>query len=117
MGVLVDGAWRDGELPQETGTSGEFRRADSRFRERIPADGSRVICRALNGPNRTVLQNFLFGQALSFALVLQGREPLHAASVQVDGAAIGCWATAPSASPRCWPRSSTQAIASSPTTC
>jgi putative glutathione S-transferase len=40
MGVLVDGAWRDGELPQETGTSGEFRRADSRFRERITADGS-----------------------------------------------------------------------------
>ena len=27
MGVLIEGAWRDGELPQETGTSGEFRRA------------------------------------------------------------------------------------------
>jgi putative glutathione S-transferase len=40
MGVLIDGAWRDGELPQETGVSGEFRRADSRFRERITADGS-----------------------------------------------------------------------------
>ena len=40
MGVLIDGAWCDGELPQETGASGEFRRADSRFRERITADGS-----------------------------------------------------------------------------
>ncbi len=40
MGVLVEGAWRDGELPQETGASGEFRRADSRFRDRITADGS-----------------------------------------------------------------------------
>ena len=40
MGVLIDGAWRDGELPQETGTGGEFRRADSRFRDRITADGS-----------------------------------------------------------------------------
>jgi glutathionyl-hydroquinone reductase len=40
MGVLIDGAWHDGELPQETGASGEFRRADSRFRERITADGS-----------------------------------------------------------------------------
>jgi putative glutathione S-transferase len=40
MGVLIEGAWRDGELPQETGTSGEFRRADSRFRDRISADGS-----------------------------------------------------------------------------
>src|SRR5215475_9292664 len=40
VGVLIEGAWRDGELPQETGTGGEFRRADSRFRDRITADGS-----------------------------------------------------------------------------
>jgi putative glutathione S-transferase len=40
MGVLVEGAWRDGELPQETGAEGDFRRADSRFRDRITADGS-----------------------------------------------------------------------------
>jgi len=40
MGVLIDGTWRDEELPQETGSSGEFRRADSRFRGRITADGS-----------------------------------------------------------------------------
>src|SRR6516165_5219288 len=40
MGVLIDGIWRDGELPQETGSSGEFRRADSRFRDRVTADGS-----------------------------------------------------------------------------
>ncbi len=40
MGVLIDGAWRDEELPQETGRTGEFRRADSRFRDRISADNS-----------------------------------------------------------------------------
>ena len=40
MGVLIDGTWRDEELPQETGSSGEFRRADSQFRGRITADGS-----------------------------------------------------------------------------
>ncbi len=40
MGVLIDGVWRDEELPAEVGRSGEFRRADSRFRERITADGS-----------------------------------------------------------------------------
>jgi glutathionyl-hydroquinone reductase len=40
MGVLIDGTWRDGELPQETGAGGEFRRADSSFRDRITADGS-----------------------------------------------------------------------------
>jgi putative glutathione S-transferase len=40
MGVLIEGMWRDEELPQETGREGEFRRVDSRFRDRISADGS-----------------------------------------------------------------------------
>lgn len=40
MGVLIDGIWRDEELPQETGKSGDFQRVDSRFRDRITADGS-----------------------------------------------------------------------------
>jgi putative glutathione S-transferase len=40
MGVLIDGVWRDEELPQETGRAGEFKRVDSRFRDRITADGS-----------------------------------------------------------------------------
>jgi len=40
MGVLIEGTWRDEELPQEVGSSGEFRRVDSPFRKRISADGS-----------------------------------------------------------------------------
>src|SRR3972149_745258 len=40
MGVLIDGVWTDGELPQETGETGQFQRIDSRFRDRITADGS-----------------------------------------------------------------------------
>jgi putative glutathione S-transferase len=40
MGVLIDGVWRDEELPQEVGKIGDFRRADSAFRERITSDGS-----------------------------------------------------------------------------
>jgi putative glutathione S-transferase len=40
MGVLIDGQWRDQELPTETGKAGEFQRADSSFRDRITADGS-----------------------------------------------------------------------------
>jgi putative glutathione S-transferase len=40
MGVLIDGKWTDGELPQETGERGQFKRADSQFRDRITADGS-----------------------------------------------------------------------------
>jgi len=56
---------------------------------RIDADGSRVACRALDGCDPIVLQNYLFGQALSFALVQQGLEPLHAAAVRVDDVAVG----------------------------
>jgi glutathionyl-hydroquinone reductase len=40
MGVLIDGVWRDEDLPQETGRDGAFQRADSRFRDRVSADGS-----------------------------------------------------------------------------
>ncbi len=40
MGVLIDGVWRDEELPQEAAATGEFRRVDSSFRDRVTADGS-----------------------------------------------------------------------------
>jgi glutathionyl-hydroquinone reductase len=40
MGVLIDGQWTDGELPQETTSTGQFKRVDSAFRDRITADGS-----------------------------------------------------------------------------
>lgn len=40
MGVLIDGVWSDEELPQEIGRIGDFRRADSIFRQQITADGS-----------------------------------------------------------------------------
>jgi len=40
MGILIDGKWTDEQLPEETGKTGDFRRADSRFRGFITADGS-----------------------------------------------------------------------------
>jgi putative glutathione S-transferase len=40
MGILVDGKWRDEELKTETSARGEFRRAESKFRDWITADGS-----------------------------------------------------------------------------
>ncbi|MGC1352587.1 MAG: glutathione S-transferase family protein, partial [Xanthobacteraceae bacterium] len=40
MGVLLNGVWTDGELPQEYGDGGRFKRAESRFRDRVTADGS-----------------------------------------------------------------------------
>ena len=40
MGVLIEGRWREEDLPQETAASGEFKRVESSFRNRITADGS-----------------------------------------------------------------------------
>lgn len=40
MGILVDGQWRDEELPQQTGPAGSFKRVESKFRDRVTADGS-----------------------------------------------------------------------------
>ena len=40
MGVLIDGKWRDEELPQETAQTGAFNRTDSIFRKHVTADGS-----------------------------------------------------------------------------
>ncbi|HET7670640.1 MAG TPA: glutathione S-transferase family protein [Burkholderiales bacterium] len=40
MGVLIEGEWKDQDLPQETGGAGEFKRIESAFRDRITADGS-----------------------------------------------------------------------------
>ena len=63
MGVLIEGAWRDDELPQETGAGGEFRRADSRFRDRITADGSAdrypSVCSGNRATNPRKIDTFL----------------------------------------------------------
>ena len=40
MGVLINGRWTEERLPQETGKTGEFLRAESVFRQRITRDGS-----------------------------------------------------------------------------
>jgi glutathionyl-hydroquinone reductase len=40
MGVLINGEWRDEELPVEYPKDGQFQRVDSRFRDRVTADGS-----------------------------------------------------------------------------
>jgi glutathionyl-hydroquinone reductase len=40
MGVLLNGRWTDGELPQETGGRGQFQRVECQFRERVNGDGS-----------------------------------------------------------------------------
>lgn len=55
----------------------------------VTAAGSRVACRPLEGCDRSVLQNYLFGQVLAVALIQQGIEPLHAAVVRIGDSAVG----------------------------
>jgi len=54
----------------------------------VAPDGSQVTHRPLAAGDERVFERFLFGQALSFALVRQGFEPLHAAVIAIDGAAV-----------------------------
>lgn len=54
----------------------------------VSSDGRRVHCRRFRGAHSESFQVYLLQRALSFALVKQGLEPLHATAVVVDGQAI-----------------------------
>ena len=54
----------------------------------VDPSGTCVRHRSVAGAEPAVLQNFLFGQALSFALIRQNVEPVHAAVVDLGGHAI-----------------------------
>lgn len=54
----------------------------------ISPDGRRIACHSLNGASRETFQTYLLGQVLSFALLKQGIEPLHATVVVVNQQAV-----------------------------
>ncbi len=54
----------------------------------VAPDGSRIACRRFAAAQGESFQVYLLGQALSFALVKSGLEPLHATSVVVEGEAV-----------------------------
>ena len=54
----------------------------------VSGDGERIAFRRFEGARDESFQVYLLGQALSFSLVKQGLEPLHATSVVVDGGAV-----------------------------
>src|SRR5260221_1407723 len=54
----------------------------------VGADGRRIACRRAEDSSDESFQVYLLGQALSFALVKQGFEPLHATVVVVEGEAV-----------------------------
>jgi hypothetical protein len=65
-----------------------YLRWDDLFEFLIDAEGSRIWCGWLGAASLESLQVYLLGHALSFALVKQGYEPLHATAVVIDGQAI-----------------------------
>lgn len=54
----------------------------------VSAEGSRVCCLRHQHATSESFQVYLLGQALSYALVQQGLEPLHATAVEIDGVAV-----------------------------
>jgi hypothetical protein len=54
----------------------------------VAADGRRITCRRLDQSPSESLQVYMLGQALSFALVRQRFEPLHATVVVADDQAV-----------------------------
>jgi hypothetical protein len=54
----------------------------------VAGDGREIVARPLARGSREAFHTFLLGQALSFALIKQGFEPLHATTVAVDGKAV-----------------------------
>lgn len=54
----------------------------------VSEDGRRIACRDLNGATQESFQTYLLGQVLSYALVKQGIEPLHATTVVINGGAV-----------------------------
>jgi hypothetical protein len=60
-----------------------------RFEFLVSPDGRSIAARPLNGESGETFHTYLLGPALSFALLKQGFDPLHATAVTIDGAAVG----------------------------
>jgi hypothetical protein len=71
---------------QEDGS--EYLRWSGHFEFLIDAAGSEIVFSELDAASPEALQTYLLGQVLSFALLKQGIEPLHATTVVVDGRAV-----------------------------
>jgi hypothetical protein len=87
------------DLPHDSGTDGwyervrcpdgaEFLRWPDLFQFLVSHDGRFVACGLLEHAALESFQTYLLGHVLSFALVTQGYEPLHATTVVVDGRAV-----------------------------
>jgi hypothetical protein len=83
--IADTGAWYQ-YVPLADGS--DFVRWRDLFEFVISPDGRSIACRRLERATAESFQTYLLGQVLSFALVKQCHEPLHATAVVVEGKAV-----------------------------
>ncbi len=66
----------------------DYLRWNRLFEFSVSADGRRIACLACNGTSLETFQTYLVSQVLSFALLKQGIEPLHATVVVLNDQAV-----------------------------
>jgi hypothetical protein len=70
------------------GDGSDYLRWTGLFEFLVSAQGRQITCRALSGASQAAFHTYLLNHALSFALLKQGIEPLHATVVVVDDQAV-----------------------------
>jgi hypothetical protein len=92
LGVNKDSVLSKGDLPwvhRERLRDGSFYLCwQDLFEFRVSADGRSIIAHPLNETPWEVFHTYLLGVVLSFALILNGLEPLHATVVVREGLAV-----------------------------
>jgi len=73
---------------RQLGDGSDYLRWNGLFEFLVSADGRRIACLPSNGNSREIFQTYLLSQVLSFALLKQGIEPLHATVVVWNGQAV-----------------------------
>jgi hypothetical protein len=79
----------DGPCCQTFGDGFMYFRWDRHFEFLIDPSGRHIVARSLRPVPSSAFDSYLLGPALSFALLKQGIEPLHATTVVIDGQALG----------------------------
>jgi hypothetical protein len=87
-GAPVDEPCDDWFLHRRLADGGDYLRWSGLFEFVVAPDGTRVEARPLEGAIEESFRTYLLGQVLSFALLRQGIEPLHATAVAGPAGAI-----------------------------
>jgi hypothetical protein len=86
---MVAAAKPAGPFHQTLADGVTYLRWDRHFEFLVEDGGRRIAARSLRSIPSPAFDSYLLGPALSFALLKQGVEPLHATTVVIDGQGIG----------------------------